>query len=128
MFNLAWSTWYPLTEEKIEYHAPKGFGIYKVRQAEGVLVPRLKGESEILYVGRSGTTANRTLRNRLLELMGHGAHIAAPRVRRLREELGLNLEFCYADTKEPESAEKLLLMLYEKEHYELPPLNHVGGL
>ena len=37
----------------------------------------------------------------------------------------LNLNWSIEDR---EVAEKLLLMLYEKEHYELPPLNHVGGL
>jgi len=128
MLELNWSTWYPLTEGNIKRQVAKGVGIYKIRQAGGVVVPRLVGQSELLYVGRSGTTPNRTLRQRLLELVQDRRHIAGPRVKRLREELGLNLEFCYAETDKPEAMEKLLLMLYEKEHYELPPLNQVGGL
>jgi hypothetical protein len=128
ILNITWSHWYSLTEEVISQQAPKEFGIYKIRQTNGVLVTRLRGKSEILYLGRSGTTANRTLRQRLLELVRYGPHIAAGRIKRLKEELGLHLEFCYAETKEPVSAEKLLLMLYDKEHYELPPLNHAGGL
>jgi hypothetical protein len=125
---LNWSSWYALTEESIKLHVPKRFGIYKIRQTGGVLVSRLVGQSEILYIGRSGTSTNRTLGHRLLELVREGPHVAWPRVRRLREQLGLNLEFCYAESDEPEETEKVLLMVYEKEHYELPPLNHVGGL
>lgn len=92
-----------------------------------MLIQRLRGKSDILYLGRSGTINNRTIRRRLLELL-RNHHVAAPRVKRLREELAFQLEFSFAETKEPESTEKLLLMSYEKEHYELPPLNHVGGL
>lgn len=126
--GLSWSAWYPLTEEHIKRYAPKDFGIYKVREARGTPVPRLVGKSEILYLGRSGTTANRTLRTRLLELVCYRQHIAGPRVKRVKEELGLALEFCYAKTDDPENVEKILLMSYEKEHYELPPLNNIGGL
>jgi len=128
ILGLDWSGWYALTEKSIRLHVPKRFGVYKIRQTGGVLVSRLVGESDILYIGRSGRSANRTLRDRLLELVREGPHVAWPRVRRLREELGLDLEFCYAESEEPEEAEKVLLMVYEKEHYELPPLNHVGGL
>lgn len=128
VLNLNWSPWYLLTEENIKCETPKVLGIYKVRRAGGVLIPRLVGKSEILYMGRSGTSINRSLRHRLLELVRHGPHIAWPRVERLQKELHFSLEFCYAETKDPEGAEKLLLMLYEKEHYELPPLNQVGGL
>jgi len=128
ILNLNWSTWYPLTEENIQSEVPKVFGIYEVRPAGGVLIPRLVGKSEILYVGRSGTSMNRTLRHRLLELVRHGPHIAWPRVERLQKELHFSLEFRYTETEDPEASEKLLLMLYEKEHYELPPLNQVGGL
>ncbi|MBT9142086.1 MAG: hypothetical protein DDT32_02091 [Syntrophomonadaceae bacterium] len=127
ILNLNWSTWYPLTEENIKCEVPEIFGIYKVRRAGGMLIPRLVGKSEILYMGRSGTSMNRTLRHRLLELVRHG-HSASRRVEQLQKELDFSLEFCYAETQEPEAAEKLLLMLYGKEHYELPPLNQVGGL
>lgn len=128
ILGLNWSSWYALTEENIKLHVSKRFGVYKIRQTGGVPVSRLVGQSEILYIGRSGTSTNRTSKHRLLELVRVGPHVAWPRVRRLKKQLGLNLEFCYAESNEPEKAEKVLLMVYEKEHYELPPLNHVGGL
>jgi len=125
--DLTWSSWYPLRKAEIITIVPEEYGIYKIRQVGGVSVPRLVGKSEIIYIGRSGISPTRTLRVRLMELLA-GRHIASPRVKRLREELNLSLEYCFAVTQTPESAEKLILMLYEKEHYELPPLNHVGGL
>ena len=128
VLGLNWSTWLVLTESTIVGNVPKTFGIYKIRLKGGRKIPRLVGESEIVYLGRSGTTVNRTVRQRLLELIRKQAHIAWPRVERLQKELKLNLEFCYAETEEPEVAEKMLLMAYEREHFELPPLNHVGGL
>ena len=92
------------------------------------LVPRLKGESEILYIGRSGKSFNRNLRVRLPDLVCLRAHVAWPRLKRIREELGVTMEFSFAEAVDPESAEDALLRQYEKCHYELPPVNHNGGL
>jgi len=54
--------------------------------------------------------------------------VAWPRLRRLQEELGFNLEFSYAESELPEFSEGQLLRQYTRKHYELPPVNRVGGL
>lgn len=125
--GMTWSSWSPLRGDQIRYVVPEEYGIYKLRQAGGKAVPRFVGESEILYIGRSGISRTRTLKKRLLELVG-GQHVAWPRVHRVQEGRKVSLEYSYAVTQDPALSEKLLLMLYEKEHYELPPLNHIGGL
>lgn len=126
-FRLTWSTWRRLNAENVNV-VPRRPGVYRVRMKGGTPVQRLVGRSEVLYIGSSGTSPNRNLRVRLLDLVCLRAHVAWPRLKRIRRELGIDLEFCFAEAENPVSAETMLLRQYETEHYELPPVNRVGGL
>ena len=44
------SEWHPFNEERVK-SAPKQYGIYILRMAQDKRFGRLKGESDILYIG-----------------------------------------------------------------------------
>jgi len=56
------SEWCPFSEESVK-SAPKQYGIYIFRMAQSKCFKRLKGESDILYIGSA--EGNRGLRGRL---------------------------------------------------------------
>lgn len=119
--ELTWSPWYPLNHKSIWDECSSIGGVYRIRKSDNPF-GRLRGSSDILYIGRV-----KGLRGRLQQILIPGApHIAEPRVRKLRN-LGIPLEFSFHTTRLHVELEKELLAEYEREHLELPPLNHSVG-
>jgi hypothetical protein len=113
-----WKRW----SRDIVWDAPLGPAIYVFRLAEGKTIQRLKGDSDILYIGCSTKLRNR--------LKGHLKVITverntAYRLQRVVTEIGhpeVSWE-SYDNADRAKDAERLLLTKYEADHIEFPPLN-----
>jgi len=119
-----WSNWYPLDGDSVRSFCPQTPGVYKIRQKEGVF-GRLVGSSDVLYIGRS----DKDLQTELLRLIriGPGDHSASYRILPIILKLRRNLEFSFSKVNAPtKEAEDQLLLEYEREHFEPPPVNGQG--
>ena len=113
-----WKTW----NGNIVREAPLAPGIYVFRLAEGKTIQRLKGASDILYIGCSTRLRNRFKRH--LKAMDVERNIAY-RLQRVEQQVG-RLEVSwesYDSADKAKDAERLLLGKYEVDHIEFPPLN-----
>ena len=120
-----WSNWYPLDGDSIRGFCPQTAGVYKIRQKEGDF-GRLNGSSDTLYIGKSDAD----LMTELLRLIriGPGDHSASYRILPVILKLGRHLEFSFVKVSPPTGeTEDQLLLEYEKEHFEVPPLNRQGS-
>ena len=95
--------------------APKKLGIYFILASKSF--SRLRGRTNIVYIGE---TRSKTLFERLV-----GRRDGLYRFEKLRNN-GFKLRFkCrIAKDKTPREMEVEALQKYEKQHLELPPLNH----
>lgn len=106
---------------------PKENGIYILTVDKEL--ERLKGKSDILYIGRS-----RNLRNRAKFLLKYflpkdfagnwGKHTAREAVKKILEETDINLYIQYTTCDNCKDIETLLLQKYCQNHIETPPLNN----
>lgn len=113
-----WKRW----NENVAGDAPPAPGIYVFRLADGKTIQRLKGNSDILYIGSS-----KKLRERFkghLKVIDVERNIAY-RLQRVRQEIGgLQVAWeLYDRVDKATVAERLFLTKYEKDHIEFPPLN-----
>jgi hypothetical protein len=112
---------WPFTRESIAAHAPPSAGVYEILQSEPY--PRYTGTSRILEIGMSRSSL-------YLELLNHfAAHTAANRLARIRARDGIAITFRSksTDSAAAKSWEKVLLQLFEREHWDLPVLNSQRG-
>ncbi len=108
-------------EKDIVSKASRENGVYILRLATGKLFGRLRGASDILYVGSS--TCQGGLRQRLL----HYFHPGPTQWTNLRINSYLNrykMEIAWLLTNNPLNLEHKLLTQYEEDHDEQPPFNH----
>jgi len=110
------SNWRRLTEEVVEATPPQP-GVYVIRTAGGTPFGRLRGQSDILYIGRS-----KNLKNRIKSYLLPGDRKTALRVAQMAERYGMEVAWRLDDS--PSHGELLLLRQYWSDHDELPPLNH----
>lgn len=120
----------------------KGFNLQIIRKREerlhfsGLYVfvlkksfPRLKGKTNILYIGQSGQGRGRFIYERVNDYIRASPH--APQDKRIGEALkelnGKNKVSLFVKEISPyiecKAREKALIDLYFKDHTELPPLN-----
>jgi hypothetical protein len=114
---IAWRSWGSLNAAVV----PRSAGVYVLRMT-GAEIGRVKGMSDIIYIGKS-----RNLRRRL------GQHMRAHddtrnigyRISRIAKELApLEVGWkCFADQREASNWEIRLLERYADDHIEFPPLN-----
>jgi hypothetical protein len=117
--NLAeWKKW----GRSVALEAPLAPGIYVFRLAERKTIPRMRGASDIVYIGRSVKIRNRFKDHlRVIEVERDVAY----RLQRVQQEIG-RLEVSWESYDAPDKAkdaERLLLAQYETDHIEFPPLN-----
>src|SRR5713226_9455197 len=87
--------------------APLTSGIYVFRQAERKTIPRMRGASDIIYIGRSAKIRNRFRDHlRVMEVERNVAY----RLRRVQREVGrLEVSWeCYGTPEKAKDAERLL--------------------
>lgn len=123
MTNFAgWKKWCSSTVED----APRTPGVYVFRLAGEQAFRRLKGESDLLYIG-STIKGKRTVRDRLKDHLSPGklARNIGYRLRRVRQEVSpIEVSWKTFDSHaEAKNQERMLLASYEKDHIEFPPLN-----
>jgi len=115
-----WKTWTRNTVRE----APLSPGIYVFRLAEAKTIQRLKGASDILYIGCSTRLRDRLKEH--LKVMDVERNTAY-RLQRVEQEIG-RLEVSwesYDSADKAKDAERLLLAIYEADHIEFPPLNRL---
>jgi hypothetical protein len=108
--------------------APSTPGVYVFRIFGARLVCRLKGKSDIVYIGTTVAIPG-SLRRRLAQHLAprHDQTGLAPRIRRAQQEVG-RLEIAWVtcpDNYETRLLESELLDMYCADHIELPPLNRI---
>jgi len=115
-------SWFPFTDHGVG-KAPKQSGVYALRKARGALFGRLRGESDILYIG--STEARGGLKQRLRQYLHPGpTQWTNLRIYQLAKKH--EIEVGWYSCNEPGNVEHQLLQQYLQEHDELPPLNHAG--
>jgi hypothetical protein len=117
-----WVQW----NRRILQDAPKKPGIYVFRLSGKQPVQRVKGQSDIVYVGcttRGKGTIRRRLREHLTEkkIERNTAHY----LQRVQKEVGkLEVSWKVLGThRDAMDVERILLAEYEEDHIEFPPLN-----
>ena len=115
------SNWYTFGVQTLEV-APKQIGVYVMRKAGGQCFGRLKGESDILYIGKT-TRKHGGLKHRFRSyLYGTPTTGTDKRIHDFAKKTTIEVAWCLCD--EPEHFEYDLLWRYYREHDELPPLNY----
>jgi hypothetical protein len=103
--------------------APKQYGIYIFRMARSKFFGRLKGESDILYIGSA--ESKHGLRGRLRQYLHPGpTQWTNKRIREMAKKYAMEIGWCLCE--EASNLELQLLHRYIDDHDELPPLNHAS--
>jgi hypothetical protein len=120
-FNIKDSVhWLPFEKQTVA-EAPREDGVYILRQAGGKLFGRLRGSSDILYVGSS------TCKGGLRQRLSHYFHPGPTQWTNLRINRYLGkymMEVVWLPTSNPLNLEHKLLTRYIEDHDEQPPFNH----
>ena len=120
--KLGFSSFQKLSPEVIN-NLPAEPGVYVLRSAEKRMVGRLKGESDVLYVGSS----LKSIRGRLRFYFKPGpTQWTSIRINSLLKRYPV--EIAYKFSSVPRDEESRILLKYFEEHDELPPFNFSGGL
>lgn len=122
------STWHPWSSAIIQ-NAPATPGVYVFRFSGGQPIRRLKGESNIVYIGstKKGKARSGSVQRRLKQHLRtrEGKIDIGYRIERVLKEIGrLEVAWRSFDTDaDAQWHEAELLERYETDHIELPPLN-----
>jgi hypothetical protein len=114
------SSWCKCSSKGVS-EAPQHPGVYVFRLAAGKSFGRFRGDSDVVYIGRS-----RNVSRRLCTHLSGGAD-ASNVARRLRDKSMGEFEVAWKTASSDQKAileEAVLLFLYYRDHGELPPDNH----
>lgn len=112
---------------------PCRYGVYIIRGPS--LIPRVRGSSNVIYVGQSGGGARRGRQGigpgnggpgRLFNTRGPDQLVREKIEGLFRGQL-FTIECTFDDNNDPKAFERELLDAYFADHYELPPANHSGA-
>jgi len=121
-FMNGFTKWFPFDKQSLE-HVPQQIGIYAIRKAGGQCFGRLRGESDILYIGSAESEGG--LKQRLQHYFHPGpTQWTNRRINEFAKKY--RMEVAWYPSDEPRNLEHELLKQYLKEHDELPPFNHAG--
>ena len=105
--------------------APERHGIYIFRVARGECSRRLKGESDILYIGSA--EGKHGLRGRLQQYLRPGpTQWTNKRIHAMAKKYNMEVAWCLSE--EASNLEFQLLHRYFEDHDELPPLNRTSKM
>lgn len=115
-------TWYPFedeTEKELLKILPNSPGVYVIRWNQGFT--RIKGETDILYIGKS----DQGIQSRIYQYYHYGeTQYTNQRISHCRRILGgLEISYKLCSAAEVRAVEMELLLEFELEHMEFPPLN-----
>lgn len=121
--NKDFGSWHPFENQNVR-EAPRVIGVYVLRQADGKLVCRLRGESDIFYIG--STTSKGGLKQRLMQYFHPGpTQWTNQRINSFLKKYAMEVAWC--PCSEPTNLEHELLWRYLADHDELPPFNHADS-
>lgn len=121
-----WTSWRRLEISMID-SLPKEYGVYIIRSKREIA--RLKGISDILYVGE-GLLNGRLGKVFNFKLDYRSWPYESGEICRIEKELQIPMEFSYliiSDKDACQTNETKILDEYERQHIELPPVNHSRG-
>ncbi len=116
--------WHLLNQIRSD-QVPQLPGTYILRLAGAKCIGRLKGVSDILYIG---STVN--LRRRIYQIVHPGpTQWTNKRISKLMQKYQIEIAWCgkLPHSLDPGEFEKRLLKDYQQDHDELPPLNAALG-
>lgn len=116
-----WSEWHPLDLQSLTRLVPDSPGIYEIRT--DLEFGRLRGSSQIVYVG----SAKGSLKQRLRQRVSYPDRYLTMAEKWLRQA-GHALELHYATASDGATARRLEMERfkeYEQDHWELPPGNGI---
>ncbi|MHA1410264.1 MAG: hypothetical protein ACTSQY_08185 [Candidatus Odinarchaeia archaeon] len=117
--NSGFVNWYPFNRQTIK-NAPAMNGVYVIRMFDGQSFGRVKGESDIVYIGKA--KRKNGLKVRVADYFRKSSRTTTEfRINRFANKFDLDISWQIC--QKPEDLEMTLLKRYEEEHYELPPLN-----
>lgn len=120
-FFTDWKNWETFEERR---DAINGVYAFRLKSSFG----RVKGQSSILYFGKSEQDASKNKRpgiwHRLMNYRQRNAG-ASKRLKEIENEYGgrSSIEYAYEICENPREVENLLLEDYYSKHLEFPPLN-----
>ena len=114
--------WKGLYSTDLTDELPNASVVYVIRIKDGRAVGRLKGTSDIVYIGRTGKIKTRSAAHRKVrpDLRDKGWHLA---LIEYDKEIEL-LEIAFFTFEDSERVEAELLFRYFQDHLELPPVNN----
>jgi hypothetical protein len=116
------SEWHLFNKETVK-SASKQSGIYIFRMAQSKCFGRLKGKTDILYIG--STEGKHGLRERLQQYLRPGpTQWTNKRIHAMAKKYDMEIAWCLCG--EASNLELQLLHRYIEDHDELPPLNHAS--
>jgi excinuclease UvrABC nuclease subunit len=117
------SIWESLTENNIR-KLPFSSAVYFFRTENGEQFGRLKGSSDLLYIGCAST--RKGINQRMRQYLKPGkSQWTNQRINSMIDKY--KIEFSYIVTENPQALELSFLRAYIKDHDELPPLNRSSG-
>jgi excinuclease UvrABC nuclease subunit len=121
-YGKQFSPWYPFNKQIIK-NVPEDTGVYIIRKVGGQRFGRLRGESDILYIGSA--TSQGGLKQRLQQYFSPGpTQWTNKRINEFAKKYSMEVAWCLLN--EPKNFEDELLRQYLKEHDELPPFNYAS--
>jgi hypothetical protein len=120
MTTVNWSDWYTLDSKSMGLPVPDLPGVYEVQT--DFAFGRLNGYSSVVYIG----SAVPSLKTRLIDQRIGNPERFLSRAEKLLYKAGHALQFRYTKTADgiiARNLESLMLIDYEREHWELPPGN-----
>lgn len=120
LVNFSFNIWYPFTKISIN-DAPRKIGTYVIRMRNGKPFWRLRGSSDIIYIGK--TEGKKGIYERLLAYFRKPGRTNFTNQRIIKMAKKYEFEISWVQTDKPQDLEMRLLRIYEEDHDELPPLN-----
>jgi len=118
--NLIWYTFSLKNKENILERSTLDIGVYIIRTDKSF--GRLKGSSDILYIGK--TNAKGGFKTRMKQYFNPGpSQLTNIRIKNFLSNNRVFMEISFLKNNDPESLERDLLKKYVEEHLELPPFN-----
>lgn len=123
LVKFSFNTWYPFNKTSI-YNAPRKTGTYVIRIKNGKPFGRLKGCSDIIYIGK--TEEKKGVYNRLLAYFRKPGRTNLTNIRIIELAKRYEFEVSWVISEKPSDLEMRLFNKYEEDHDELPPANRTS--
>jgi len=123
LVKFSFDKWNPFIRTSIN-DAPRKNGTYIIRIKNGKPFGRLRGCSDLIYIGK--TEGKNGIYGRLLAYFRKPGRTNFTNQRIIKFAKKYEFEISWVPTDKPQDLEMRLLKIYEEDHDELPPLNRTS--